>query len=75
MKTSWELSNHLNYMRQTYTESKVRRVPDVGYHVFKKNFEEPQSSEGFSEIKNIDFAPQFENKKHEKLFKHWTSTV
>ena len=58
-------------MRQTQTQGKSRRVPDVGYNVFKKNFEEPKDSEGFI-VTKIDFKPLFEKKTDEVLFKHWT---
>ncbi|KAK6179358.1 hypothetical protein SNE40_011740 [Patella caerulea] len=72
MQTPLELAHHLNYVRQNQTESEVRRIPDVGYNVYKKNFEEPSKLEGFSEIIKIDFKPRFANAKHESLFKNWT---
>ncbi|ESO88114.1 hypothetical protein LOTGIDRAFT_126696 [Lottia gigantea] len=72
MQTPREVSNHLNYMRQTQTYSEVRRIPDVGFNVYKKNFEEPTKAEGFTEIINIDFKPMFDNKRDEELFKLWT---
>uniref|UniRef100_A0ABM0MWD8 Bifunctional polynucleotide phosphatase/kinase-like n=1 Tax=Saccoglossus kowalevskii TaxID=10224 RepID=A0ABM0MWD8_SACKO len=48
-QTSLPLAHHMNLYRQTQTNGDVRRVPDVGYNVFKKHFEEPDLEEGFSE--------------------------
>lgn len=73
MKTAEDLSHHLNLYRQSLTKGEVRRVPDVGYNVFKKNFEAPSKSEGFSEIIEVDFKPRFDSKADEELFKHWTN--
>ena len=63
----------MNLVRQNQTNGEVRRVPDVGYNVFKKNFEEPKTSEGFSEVIKVDFVPQFSNKRDEEIFKQWTT--
>lgn len=73
MKTPIELCHHLNYVRQNQTEGKVRRIPDVGYHTYNKHFEEPEKSEGFSEILTIDFAPSFESERNKKIFQQWTN--
>ncbi|XP_070564381.1 bifunctional polynucleotide phosphatase/kinase-like [Ptychodera flava] len=70
--TSLDLAHHMNLFRQNQTKGKMRRVPDVAFHVFKKNFEEPDLSEGFSDIKKIDFVPYFAEKRDEDLFKQWT---
>jgi bifunctional polynucleotide phosphatase/kinase len=63
----------LNYVRQNQTKSKVRRIPDVGYNVYKKDFVEPSVKEGFTDVIKIDFEPNFATKDDEILFKHWTS--
>lgn len=72
MNTAVELAHHLNYVRQIQTNGKVRRIPDVGYNVYKKNFEPPTKAEGFSEIVHIDFTPKFNSKRDEEIFKQWT---
>ncbi len=36
--------------------------------MYKKKFEAPEKSEGFSEMKTIKFVPKFDNPEHEKLF-------
>ena len=75
MDTNWDLAKHLNYVRQTYTESEVRRVPDVAYNMYKKNYEEPEKSEGFSAIETVDFEANFIDERHEKIFRQWTSLI
>lgn len=73
MKTPLEMCHHLNYVRQNHTQGKVRRIPDVGYHTYNKNFEAPDLAEGFTEVVNIEFEPEFESDLHEKLFRQWTN--
>jgi len=52
---------------------KIRRIPKVAYNTYKKNFEQPSLSEGFSEIIQIDFLPDFRSDQDfEKIFKQWT---
>ncbi len=48
-------------------------MPDVGYNMYKSQFEDVNTSEGFTEIVNIDFKPVFEDEKHEILFKQRTN--
>ncbi|XP_052774383.1 uncharacterized protein F21D5.5-like isoform X2 [Mya arenaria] len=72
MATPLDLAHHLNYVRQIQTNARVRRIPDVGYNVYKKNYEAPTKAEGFTEIINIDFAPKFDSDKDKTLFLQWT---
>lgn len=73
MCTPIDLCHHLNYVRQNQTSGQVRRVPDVGYNMFKNQLEEPELSEGFDEIVNVDFSPRFETERDEVIFKQWTA--
>lgn len=73
LQTSLALARHLNLVRQNQTDGGVRRVPDVGYNMFKKNFEEPAMDEGFTEIKKVDFVPRFASTRDENIFKQWTT--
>lgn len=73
LHTPIELCHHLNYVRQNQTRGKSRRVPDVGYNVYKSQWEEPKTDEGFTEISKIDFMLDFETKDDEKIFKQWTA--
>ena len=66
------LSHHLNMFRQTQSKGKQRRVPEVGYRVFEKEFERPEVAEGFTEVKEVEFVPQFDSDTDKQLFKQWT---
>jgi len=68
LTTELEMAHHLNFVREVLTEGNVRRIPDVGYNRFKSVFQEPDISEGFSEIKKINFIPKFENDQHKTFF-------
>ena len=72
MNTSVDLAHHMNYFRQTQSKGKIRRIPDIAYNMYKSNFEPVTLAEGFSEIVNIDFVPQFDDKTDEENFKLWT---
>ena len=73
MTTPPEVAHHLNEMRMVQTDGKVRRIPDVGYNVYNKNYAAPSTDEGFSEVVKFDFVPDFRgSKKSEALFKEWT---
>ena len=67
------LSHHLNMFRQNQSKGKNRRVPEVGFRVFEKEFEKPEVAEGFTEVKEVPFIPHFESSSDEQLFKQWTS--
>ncbi|KAK7484043.1 hypothetical protein BaRGS_00024655 [Batillaria attramentaria] len=73
MQTPFELAHHLNLVRQNQTNGEVRRIPDVGYNVFKKNFEEPTKAEGFTEIVKVNFMAKFDSTRDEEIFKQWTT--
>ncbi len=73
METPLDLAHHLNMVRMNQTNGEVRRIPDVGYNMYKKNFQEPALKEGFTKIKKITFVPKFDTKRDEKIFKQWTS--
>ncbi|XP_071850455.1 uncharacterized protein F21D5.5-like [Apostichopus japonicus] len=72
LDTPLELCHHLNMVRQNQSKGKNRRVPNVGFNVYKKNFQDPSREEGFSEVKRIPFSPVFKNKNDERLFLQWT---
>jgi len=66
--TDVELAHHLNFYREKITKGAVRRVPDVGYNMFKSKFKEPTAGEGFAEIIKIDWSPDFTSEEHRTLF-------
>ncbi len=73
MQTDMSMANHLNFYRMNQTSGAVRRIPDVAYAVFKKNFETPSAKEGFTVIKQIQFMPKFDSAKDRKMFNQWTT--
>ena len=73
MNTPVELAKHLNYVRQNQTDGEVRRIPEVGYNVYKSAYSAPTKTEGFTEIVQVDFEPKFDSERDEAIFKQWTS--
>lgn len=73
LNTDIELCHHLNYVRQNQTKSKVRRIPDVGYNVYKSQYQEPNTSEGLTKILKVDFLPKFDSPDDENIFKQFTA--
>ena len=74
MATQLELCHHLNYVRQNHTGGKIRRIPDVGFNMYKNQYEEPDAAaEGLSQVVAVEFEPKFEDKQHEEIFKQWTA--
>ena len=70
-----ELSHHLNFVRQNQTEGKIRRIPEVAYRTYEKNFEPPDKSEGFADVQKVGFIPIFQSEGDKKIFLQWTSNV
>jgi bifunctional polynucleotide phosphatase/kinase len=70
MKTPRELADHMNLFRERQSNGTVRRIPDVGYNMFNKKFAAPGKSEGYSEVLEIDFMPQFDDDTVESWFKN-----
>lgn len=73
MNTPVELAKHLNYVRQNQTDGEVRRIPEVGYNIYKSGYSAPTKTEGFTEIIQVDFEPKFDSERDEAIFKQWTS--
>eukprot|EP01101_Sappina_pedata_P004778 TRINITY_DN206_c0_g1_i1.p1 TRINITY_DN206_c0_g1~~TRINITY_DN206_c0_g1_i1.p1 ORF type:complete len:433 (-),score=177.45 TRINITY_DN206_c0_g1_i1:147-1328(-) len=65
-QTDVELAHHLNFYREKLQG--VRRIPDVGYNMFKSKFESPNKAEGFTEIVEVEWAPKFEDDNEKRLF-------
>ncbi len=59
----------INFARKHNTKS----VPGVIIHTWYKNIEVPSVKEGFSEIKEIEFKPFFENDDDKKIFYMYSS--
>jgi len=72
LQTSLEIAEHLNLFRERITNGESKHVPGVGFNIFKSKFEEPNLSEGFTEIKKINFVPKFDDNSSETIFKQYT---
>jgi len=72
-KTPQPLSEHLNILRSHMSGGSIKKIGIIVYRTFNKKFEKPKKSEGFEEVREIDFIPDFEE--DEDLlahFKHYT---
>ena len=56
-----ELAQHNAWFRCQETEGQIKQIPKVVYYTYRKKFVEPSLGEGFSEIVNLDFLPEFED--------------
>eukprot|EP00299_Pterocystis_sp_00344_P013712 c6750_g1_i2.p1 GENE.c6750_g1_i2~~c6750_g1_i2.p1 ORF type:complete len:248 (-),score=72.24 c6750_g1_i2:407-1150(-) len=70
VRTPREICEHNNMFRER-TQG-VKHVPDIAYNMFKKNFEEPSTSEGFTEVITVDFCPFFKDEAEEQEFLQFT---
>ena len=70
-----ELSHHLNFVRQNQTKGKIRRIPEVAYRTYEKNFEPPDKSEGYIDVQKVGFIPIFQGGDDKNIFLQWTSNV
>uniref|UniRef100_A0A669BTK9 Polynucleotide kinase 3'-phosphatase n=1 Tax=Oreochromis niloticus TaxID=8128 RepID=A0A669BTK9_ORENI len=68
-----EQAKHNNRFREMApSESKHAKVNDMVFHSYKKHFQAPALSEGFSEILQIHFVPSFKDKESETLFRQFS---
>ena len=63
-----ELAKHMNTYREIVTKGQHKRVPTMGYNMFKSKFQMPTMNEGFSAIKHINFVPDFASEADKLLF-------
>ncbi|CAN9511093.1 unnamed protein product [Ophioblennius macclurei] len=70
---SLELAKHNNRFREMApSETKHAKVSDIVFHSYKKHFEAPTLSEGFSEILQIHFVPKFKDSETEALYRQFS---
>lgn len=67
-KTDLDLAHHLNFFREKHSNGEIRRIPDVGYNMYKSKFEAPAAKEGFAEIVEVDWVPDFASEHDRLLF-------
>ncbi|XP_067363231.1 bifunctional polynucleotide phosphatase/kinase [Channa argus] len=71
--TSLEQAKHNNRFREMApSDSKHIKVNDMVFHSYKKHFVAPALSEGFSDILQIHFVPNFKNGQLETLFRQFS---
>ena len=61
-------ARHMNIYRELVSNGVRKRVPALAYASYKSRFQRPQVSEGFKEIKLINFVPEFKSEGEKKLF-------
>ncbi|TWW76697.1 bifunctional polynucleotide phosphatase/kinase [Takifugu flavidus] len=70
---SLEQAKHNNRFREMVpSDAKHAKVNDIVFHSYKKHFVAPALSEGFSEILQIHFVPQFKDSTTERLFRQFS---
>jgi bifunctional polynucleotide phosphatase/kinase len=57
--TPRDLAEHLNMMREKLTEGASKHVPGVAYNTYNKKRVEVSDKEGWDEVKEIEFVPDF----------------
>eukprot|EP01006_Ploeotia_vitrea_P043557 TRINITY_DN66742_c5_g6_i1.p1 TRINITY_DN66742_c5_g6~~TRINITY_DN66742_c5_g6_i1.p1 ORF type:complete len:412 (-),score=16.36 TRINITY_DN66742_c5_g6_i1:134-1369(-) len=72
-KSSFYLCQHMNIVRELMSNGKQKRVPEIAYNMMKSKWQNPTVSEGFSEVKEIEFVPDFDDERSKQLFYQFTS--
>eukprot|EP01061_Rhynchopus_euleeides_P033931 TRINITY_DN574_c2_g1_i1.p1 TRINITY_DN574_c2_g1~~TRINITY_DN574_c2_g1_i1.p1 ORF type:complete len:594 (+),score=184.10 TRINITY_DN574_c2_g1_i1:188-1783(+) len=67
-RTPVELAKHMNQYREIVTNGERAHVPGIAYNMYTSKFSEPDEDEGFTEVVEIQFVPQFQSEKEKKLF-------
>lgn len=66
-------AKHNNRFREMVpSDTKHAKVNDMVFHSYKKHFVAPTLSEGFSEILQIHFVPNFKDSESESLFRQFS---
>jgi bifunctional polynucleotide phosphatase/kinase len=61
-----DISKHLNNLRMKLFNKE--KIPEIVYRIFNKKFEYPSLNEGFNEVDEVLFSPDFIDEKHKKEF-------
>jgi len=63
-----DLALHLNFYRERVTNGSVEKIPEVAYRSFMMKYMPPSLNEGFSQIRTINFIPEFNSIEDKKFF-------
>ena len=66
--TPLKLAQHLNLYRERASGGSYKRVPPIAYSTYAKKAVKPAQSEGFAEVVEVEFVPQFASDAERKLF-------
>lgn len=66
--TTYDQAKHNNIFREL-TDASHQKISEMVFHIYKKNFVEPNKREGFSEIVKVNFVPKFKTPEEEKLYR------
>ena len=66
LNVDMELAQHLNNLRMI--TQNIEKISSIAYYAYRKKFELPTLEEGFQEIVNINFVPEFKTNLEEKIF-------
>jgi len=72
MTTSRPLAEHLNHVRVALTRGATAAIPDIAYNTYNKRFELPDLNEGYADVCQINFLPDFRNEEERKHFLQWS---
>jgi len=75
LTTPLGIAKHLNMYRENVTKGAQPHVPRVAFAVFKKSFQKPLKSEGFSEVREIEFTVESLDEGQKKLFFQITASA
>ena len=67
-----ELSHHLSFVRLRQTKGIVRRIPEIAYRTYEKDFEAPDTSEGYTDVQKVGFIPIFRSDEEKDIFLQWS---
>lgn len=71
MRTPTLVCKHLNNLRVQKTEGDARRIPQVAYNMYKKNFQDvSQSLEGFDQVIEVPFCIDLDKIEPEFMYKY-----
>ncbi|KAG5674964.1 hypothetical protein PVAND_004908 [Polypedilum vanderplanki] len=68
MTTTYHHARHNNIFRELI-ETNHSKINDLVFNTYKSKYVEPTLKEGFDEIVKVNFLPNFDNEKHETLYR------